>query len=192
VNVTLGAFAESGAQAAQLVSAYDVACSKQQTAGLGQLIQITSRCSKSADGRLSLAGVAALPAAVVTYKPILAKTLAPLPLARELQDSLRGGSTKPFEVCCPWLKAHGIELCCLWMKAHAREPAIVEGHRKLLMQHLMAQECILVVNLDSVALQRVLKSSSSPYCCRQGSCLWTRAGAWCCWQLRIPQPMQCP
>ena len=103
VNVTLGAFAEPGAEAGQLVSAYEVACSKQQAAGLGQLIQVCSKCSKAADGKLSLAGVAALPAAVVTYKPILSKTVASLALARELQDSLRGGSTRLFEVCCRWL-----------------------------------------------------------------------------------------
>ncbi|GAB4818594.1 hypothetical protein N2152v2_005640 [Parachlorella kessleri] len=97
VHVTFGTFAEPGVPAGQLVSAYEVACSKQQAAGLGQLIQATSKCSKAADGRLSLAGVAALPAAVVTYKPILAKTVAPLPLSRELQDSLRSGSTGHFQ-----------------------------------------------------------------------------------------------
>ena len=47
----------------------------------------------------TLHGIAALPAAVVSFRPILAKSVSPQPLARALQDTLRPGAAPgPFQV----------------------------------------------------------------------------------------------
>lgn len=104
VPVILGSDAKNSpaaqTDASCLSAAYEVSCSRQQGAGAGQLFQACGTASSAAGSGLALAGLAALPAAMVTFRPILAKSVSAQPLARALLDSLRGIGPAHFQVKC--------------------------------------------------------------------------------------------
>lgn len=107
--------------AGQLSEAYEVACSRQAGPGAGQLLQASGATSfDPASGGLELRGLAAQPAPVLSFRPILAKSVSPQPLARALQDSLRlGAAPGGFQVCLEGslfmhtLLLHSIPICVL-------------------------------------------------------------------------------
>lgn len=69
-------------------------------------MQARGTASSAAGSGLALAGLAALPAAMVTFRPILAKSVSAQPLARALLDSLRGGGPAHFQVKCFFAHRH--------------------------------------------------------------------------------------
>lgn len=91
--------------ASQLSAAYEVACNKQQGAGLAQLLQASCTSSCAPDGSVALHGLLAVPAPVLTFKPILAKSVSLQSLAKALQGTLRpGAAPAPFQVQpCLWM-----------------------------------------------------------------------------------------
>ena len=83
------AFGPPVPDAAELGSALEVAASRAPApAGLPHLLSARLACAPDGRGGLVLHGTAATPASILDFKPLLAKRVAPGPLAQRLQDAL--------------------------------------------------------------------------------------------------------
>ncbi len=79
--------------ASQLGSALEVAASRALApAGLPHLLAARLSCEPDGLGGLVLHGVAAIPAPILDFKPLLSKRVVPCPLAQQLQNALLGSS----------------------------------------------------------------------------------------------------
>lgn len=94
VPVALGAATPGG----ELGCALEVAASRAPApAGLANLLAMRLSCQADGRGGLLLEGIAATPAPILDFKPLLAKHVAPSPLAQRLQAQL----ARPAAVAAP-------------------------------------------------------------------------------------------